>query len=104
MDNKTLEKRIANKLIKAILERGYSISVNDGEETTLKFSKEPRKIATALFTTDEDYLLVYDDNNDRVGWVLLIGGNGSDLISDWNGKRLDEIIDPVLDYINDKLI
>jgi len=88
-----VEKSIARRAIKELLAAGFALSVNDGEETTLKLSRRPRIIAEAMFSTDQDYLLVHkplvdgDPNNnfdpDHFGWVRFIYGNdGWDVIND----------------------
>ena len=81
----TGEARVARKLVKAALARELSISVNDGEETTVKRSRDYRAIVDAMATTGEDYLTMYAPTGDRVGTFVLIYGNdesGEELISD----------------------
>ncbi|MER9176201.1 hypothetical protein NKH72_21730 [Mesorhizobium sp. M0955] len=83
-----IERRIAECLVKDILAAGYAISVNDGEETTLKRSIDATAILKAMFTTDEDYLMVHDVADGagfqvkHFGYVWLIYGNGHHVISD----------------------
>ena len=79
------EANIARKLVKLALERGYSVSVNDGEEWTLHHSRKLQTILDAMATTDCDVLQLTEYPNPRgdiVGWVWLVWGNGEDLISD----------------------
>ena len=87
----TGEARAARKLIKAALARELSVSVNDGEETTIKRSRKYREIVDALCTTGEDYLIVYAPTGDRVGSFYLVYGNaadGSELIADHTDNML----------------
>jgi hypothetical protein len=64
--------------------------VNDGEETTVHHSRDASAIEAALFTTDEDYIYVYIDDEDPIDlrpdyWVRLVYGNdGWDVISDYS--------------------
>lgn len=81
-----IERRIAKKLLDEILRRGYSISVYDSEEFTLKRSTSKGEIINALATTDEDTLRLRDSDGDIVGHFFLIWGNGEDLISDYSYK------------------
>lgn len=79
------EARAARKLVKAALARELSVSVNDGEETTVRRSRKYSEIIDALATTGEDYLILYAPTGDRVGTFYLIYGNdddGSELIAD----------------------
>lgn len=79
-----IERRICNRVIQDLLGQGYSLGVNDGEETVVTHCTDQTKIAEAMFSTDEDYLLVYQPGKDRhFGWVRLIYGNGCDVVSDY---------------------
>lgn len=80
-----LERIIVQRVIGDLLEAGFSLGVNDGEETTLTHSKDMLQITQAMFSTDEDYLLVYRPfgQERHFGWVRLIHGNGRDIISDY---------------------
>lgn len=79
-----VERSIARKCIAALLRAGFEISVNDGEETTVKSSTKRREIFAAMFSTDQDYLLVHKAGVEtHFGWVRFIYGNdGWDVISD----------------------
>lgn len=76
------ERRIARALIDAALRDGLSLSVNDGEEWTVTRSRSAKDITEALATTGADTLRLTTQDNALVGHVLLIWGNGEDLISD----------------------
>jgi hypothetical protein len=82
---KAIEKRVITEAIDQLLAAGFSLGVNDGEETTLKHSVNKKHVLRALFTTDEDYLLVYLSITGRqIGWVRLVYGNdGWDVINDY---------------------
>lgn len=76
-----VERKIATALVDEILRRGYTISVFDGEETTLSKSNDREAIFDFLATTDMDTLRLYRGGMHE-GSILLIWGNGEDLISD----------------------
>jgi len=81
-----IEKMIAERCIHDLLAAGYSLSVYDGEETTLRRCTRPTVILAAMATTDEDYLLVHPlgANKPRIGWVRFIYGNaGWEVINDY---------------------
>ena len=85
----TGEARVARKLIRAALAAGYTVSVHDGEEWTVKRSIREADILDALATTDEDRLLMRSPTANDIGEVVgsfwLVYGNdenGEELISD----------------------
>jgi hypothetical protein len=93
------ERTVVRRLIKAALAAGYTISVDDGEEITVKRSSKLKTITDALATTGEDTLQLYAaDPSKTVGWhgagrFYLIWGNaadGSELISDFTANDLCE--------------
>lgn len=90
------EERIAKRIIRDMLKAGYSISVNDGEETTLLKSKNLKAIIEAMFTTDEDYLLITKQG--FKGWVRFIYGNdGWDVVNDYT-TNLEPIMAPINEW------
>lgn len=94
-----IERRIAKKLIDELLRRGYSISVFDSEEFTLKRSTSRADIINALATTDSDTLRVRDSDGELIGHFILIWGNGEDLISDFSAKsETFDLMDSLFDF------
>lgn len=78
---------IAKKLIALALERGHALSVNDGEEWTIKRSTDAAEVFAALGSTDEDLLLIQAPGLIplTVSRVLLVYGNEPGvLISDYS--------------------
>jgi|HubBroStandDraft_5_1064220.scaffolds.fasta_scaffold98903_3 hypothetical protein len=51
-----LERRIVTQVIDSALAAGYQLSVDDGEEITVRRSVDKEEILKAMFTTDEDRL------------------------------------------------
>lgn len=80
------EARTARKLVQLALAQGWSISVSDGEETTVTRSTRELAILDAMCTTDEDILTLHlPISGKRAGSFVLIYGNaedGSELIAD----------------------
>lgn len=96
----TGESRMVRKLINKILARGLSVSVYDGEETTLKRSRDRRAILAAMATTESDTLTLWYDDGSRAGWLILVYGNdsdGSEIIADHSESELMESIWESLD-------
>lgn len=80
-----IEREIAHKLIRAILdceEHIFKISVGDGEEFVVKRSMDFDTIIAGLGHTEMNDLILRDANNNRIGSITLIWGNGVDVISD----------------------
>ena len=96
--SKYLEKLVLKSAIAELLSHGFSLSVNDGEETTLVRSFDPDAIFGAMMTTDEDYLHAHRPDGklnapgtgeayDSFGWVRFIYGNdGWDVINDYSHR------------------
>ncbi|WP_234053660.1 MULTISPECIES: hypothetical protein [unclassified Xanthobacter] len=99
------ERRMCTALVTAALQRGYAVSVNDGEDWVVKRSKDRSAILAALFTTDEDTIMLRSDDGRKVGWFRLIYGNdGYDVVSDYSDNSLCEAIwTEVLGPLSDKL-
>lgn len=91
-----IEKLIAREVIKTLLAAGKTLSVFDGEEVTLKRSTDQTAIEAAMFTTDEDYLLIDGPSmSQNKGWVRFIYGNdGWDVINDYS-TNLEPILGPI---------
>ena len=80
------EARAARKLIRAALAEGWTVSVNDGEETTVRQSDKELAIFDAMCTTGEDIITIHLPVSGKSGGSFyLIYGNdddGSELIAD----------------------
>lgn len=91
----TGERAYATKLVRNLLSRGLSVSVNDGEEWTVERSQSEAVILNALCTTGEDELIASDDSGARKGWFMLVWGNaddGEELIADCTANALCETV------------
>jgi hypothetical protein len=77
-----VEVAIASRLIDAILAEGYRVSVWEGEDHAIENSTDKAAIMAALASTCMDWINVHDEKGHRVGAILLVYGNGEDLISD----------------------
>lgn len=90
-----IEKQIAASAIADLLEAGFCITVNDGEEDVVSRSTDPADIASAMMSTDEDRLFVYMNaelSTTYAGWVYFVYGNdGPDVINDYT-MNLDKVL------------
>ena len=90
-------KRIAVALVDAALAAGYSLGVYDGEETTVRHSRDRQEVLEALASTDHDHLRFYRPDASKAGYVLLIWENGDDAASDWSDNaETNALVLPVL--------
>ena len=80
------------KLVRNIMSRGYTISVNDSEEWTVVDSRDEDQIMGALMTTDEDRIKFKDplDYKTLGGFDLVYGNDpsGEEVISDHTDNRM----------------
>lgn len=98
-----IEGRIASALVAAILSQGLTISVNDGEEWSVKRSTDRATIFAELFATDQDTIVARNAEGAKLGWFMLIYGNdGYDVISDYSANDWSESIWEGLQPIMDK--
>ena len=104
---KLIERAIVKRTIRDLLKAGYTLGVNDGEEIVLRNCADPKVIFEAMFSTDEDYLLVYKAGSKKAfGWVRFIYGNdGWDVMAD-HTMNLEPDLKGASDYadrINERL-
>lgn len=96
---------IVHRLVKEALTRGFTVSVFDSEEWTVKKSTNENEIREALFTTDMDTLCLRRADGSRIGNVLLVYGNdGPDVVSDYTcAPEIEAIMDEVITPLADRL-
>lgn len=76
------ERRIISKMVKDALAAGHSISVFDGEEWPIERATDYGKITAEIAATDETTLRFFTREGGAIGGVLLVHGNGAEVISD----------------------
>jgi UDP-N-acetylglucosamine 2-epimerase len=92
---KAIDKRIENEksvirsIVGSAIAMGYSVSLYDGEEWTLKQSVDKAALMDAVMTTDHDKLAFRKLGELGVcGSVLLVYGNSaSEVIADWSDNK-----------------
>lgn len=98
-----IERKIARLTAEALVDAGFTVTVNDGEEDVVKDSTDVSAILDAMFSTGEDYLIVTFPYTGKLpglrGWVRFIYGNdGYDVINDYT-TSLEDVLAPLLDKI-----
>jgi hypothetical protein len=98
-----VEAYVCRFLVRAALAHGYAISVFDGEAWALKRSTDEEAIKAAMFSTDNDTLTLHKEkvsSREKLrGSVLLIYGNGWDVISDYS-VSLEALMIDVMKHID----
>ena len=100
MDNypPTWERPVLLALVKAILKRGYWITVDMEGEYMVERTTSLEDVIKNLAAGDQDVLVFGTENDDQVGWLSLIYNNGSEhdpmiVISDHSASDVcDEIV------------
>lgn len=92
-----LQEQIITALIAAIFAGGYSITLNDGDDDVLHKSFDADRIIKNMNSTEADIFKVYNQDQ-YIGFILLIPGNGDDIVSNHSGNEIIEnIVDKVLE-------
>lgn len=96
------EAKIIDALITAALNRGLTISVNDGEEWALRESTDRHAIQKEVAATDVTFFQLRNADGKKVGWFDCIHGNGCDVIHDYTDnevcKAIWKEVEPLTDW------
>jgi len=85
------ESGIAKNLGKVGVQKGYCVSIWDGEDYLLKNSTDPKTIAQNVHQVDEEYLIFSKPNGENIGSIFLVYGNSpEELIADYTDNPLIE--------------
>lgn len=104
------ERTMCTALVRALLARGYAVSIHDGEAMALKGSTKQADIMAALFTTDQDTIYARHPHTDSTcNWTLIYGNDGYDVVSDFIDNELgqsiwNEVLRPTSDRIENQML
>ena len=88
------ENIIIRKAVRAAIDAGFTVSVFDGEEYSVRRSCKVEEIMRSLRATDCDRLVVCTRAGDLVGSVMLVYGNEPyEVISDYSLALTDMLQD-----------
>jgi hypothetical protein len=74
---------IVRRIVSNGLKAGYTVSVNDGGEWTVKKSTKRAEIVAALFSTDSDTVRFRDKDGKKIGDVFFVYNFGDpDVVND----------------------
>ena len=85
------EKTVVRRVVRDMLAKGYRLSVNDGEEITVKRSIKFKEIVDALMTTDEDYLIVHTEGKANRVVHFFYGNDAWEVICDYSVSLEDDL-------------
>jgi len=94
-----LETRIARAFIKAAINHGYDVTINDGEEDVLLNSTMCEEIIRQMFFYDDVFLMLKKPG--KLGWARFIFGNGWDVINDYS-MNIEHDVMPLPQKISDR--
>ena len=100
---KEMEREIVDALIDSAIEQDYHLGVHDGDEFTVRNSIDKVEITEALFTVDDETLILYR-NGSRCGWFRLVHGNdGYDVVVDYldneHCRTVIATVEPLIDRL-----
>lgn len=95
-----IERRITKRLVRDIIAKdGVSLHVRD-EESACIHDQSEASILEAMFESGENYLVIRDRDLKKLGWIRLIWGNETDVISDYSDNEFTRaIVEPVYQWI-----
>jgi len=86
-----IERGIAKRVVRSAIALGYTVSLWDGGEYTVKRSSKLSEIVGAMFTVDEESLEIRDSEGGLIGTVWMVYGNdGFDAINDFTATETME--------------
>jgi len=83
----TEERFVVKQIVGRALDKGYLLSVYDGEEYPIMHSDDPEAVMAELGHCDEDWLQVANEDRKRIGVIYLVYGNDPDeVVADCTDK------------------
>jgi hypothetical protein len=74
----TDERFVVKQIVGRALDKGYLLSVFDGEEDPIQRSDDLEAVMAELGHCDEELLLVHNADGKRIGQIYLVYGNDPD--------------------------
>lgn len=86
-----IERGIAKRVVRSAIAAGYTVSLWDGGEYTVKRSRKLSEVVGAMFTVDEESLEIRNVEGGLIGTVWMVYGNdGFDAINDYTATETME--------------
>ena len=90
----TEERFVVKQIVGRALDKGYLLSVFDGEEYPIRHSDDAEAVMAELGHCDEEWLQVANADRKRIGAIFLVYGNDPDeVVCDYTDKaEIEEIV------------
>jgi hypothetical protein len=83
----TEERFVVKQIVGRALDKGYLLSVYDGEETPVEHSDDLEAVMAELGHCEAEWLLVENADRKRIGSIFLVYGNDPDeVVADCTDK------------------
>jgi hypothetical protein len=83
----TEERFVVKQIVGRALDKGYLLSVDDGEDLPIKNSDDPEAVMAELGHCDEEWLIVSNADGKRIGAIFFVYGNDADeVVADCTDK------------------
>lgn len=83
----TEERFVVKQIVGRALDKGYLLSVDDGEDVPIQNSDDPEAVMAELGHCDEEWLLVANEDRKQIGVIYLVYGNDPDeVVADCTDK------------------
>lgn len=83
----TDERFVVKQIVGRALDKGYLLSVDDGEDVPIQNSDDPEAVMAELGHCDEEWLLVANADGKQIGVIYLVYGNDPDeVVADCTDK------------------
>jgi hypothetical protein len=84
------EKRIAKAVVCRLINLGYELAIDDGEEIVTPITQDTKTLYDAMNSTEMDRVHAYVGGQHK-GSALLVWGNGEDVLSDYSTSLEDAL-------------
>ena len=72
------ERYVVRQIVNRALDKGYVLSIYDGEEFPLLHSDDADEVIAELGHCDEEWLYVENADHKKIGTIFLVYGNDAD--------------------------
>jgi hypothetical protein len=83
----TEERFVVKRIVGRALDKGYLLSVLDGEDTPIRHSDDAEAVMANLGHCDEEWLIVSNADRKQIGIIFFVYGNDADeVVADCTDK------------------
>lgn len=87
------ERRVVRRLVTAAINKGFQVSINNGEDWEIKTSSNVQDVMDCIMATDEDYVRLTGCMGEIVATFRMIYGNSpAEVIADHSTNELAQYL------------